>query len=177
MRGVSTGLPANTVNCPCWRRLPASALLHSSMLLFFHTCIHRNPFAWKYSSLVKPLHCKSSFNIISSSASCCASRSSVSCCASRCSKPLLHVVGCGTHSTSCVFQALAFHCTFFPEQYQLLPSAAEASWAAAVSVETTPQTCPCVVLSKIPSGMFFLQDPFCTEGVKSQVNVSFSVEV
>lgn len=136
MRGVSTGLPTNIINCSCWLRLPASALLHSSMLLFFHTCIHRNPFAWKYSSLVKPLHCKSSFNIISSAASCCASRSSVSHCASRSSKPLLHVVACGTHSTSCVFQALAFHCTFFHEQYQVPPSAVEVSWAAAVNAGT-----------------------------------------
>lgn len=52
MRGVSTDLPTNTVNCSRQMHPPASAPLHSSMLLFFHTCIHRNPFAWKYSSLV-----------------------------------------------------------------------------------------------------------------------------
>lgn len=156
--------------------LPASAPLHSSMLLFFHTCIHRNPFAWKYSSLVKPLHCKSSFNVISSAASCCASRSRVSRCASRSSKPLLHVVGCGTPSMSCIFQSLAFHCTFFHEQYQVPLSAAEARKCRNL-LDTAPQNCPCAVLSKIALSMLFLQDPFCTEGVRSQVSVSFSVGV
>lgn len=108
---------------------------------------------------IQPLHCKSNFNIISS-APCCAS------------SPVNHssmLLSAGGPTAHPVSSRLLLSFTPYSKSNAgpFRCSRGQLSCCSKCILDTAPLPCSCVVLSQISLWMLFLQDPCCTEGVRS----------